>query len=552
MKLQRTLLAFGLLILGVIGLYPFIPLFLKTLFPPPTGEFAGKIFIDVLTQDATLMALKNSLIIGISVSFVGLIFSLPLAWLLTRTDLKGRSRWRTLFSLPYAIPSYIGGMAWIYLANPTTGLLNLAAGSSWINIYSYAGLILAMSCHYYTYIFLGLLQAFDRLDPSLEEAARISGAKDFVVFRQITLPLVFPSIISGMLLVFLAATACFGLPAVIGTPARIYLMTTRIYTFQRLGSMNAIQYAGALSLLLLVFAILVLVINHYILQGRAFKTLGGKTARPSLMCLGKKNFFAQSLLAVIYLVIFVLPLFAIGLAAFSDVPGILSWANLGLSNVRNIFFSTEETPRALFNSFYLASIAATIATAIGLLLGFLRHKTKLKGRSLVDIFASLPYATPGTVLAFAMIMAFGHTIFGLPFSLGNTLTLIAIAYIAKFMNFAVRTSGDGLSQIDDVLAEAARVSGASWGRTLIAIWLPLLAPALMASWFLIFMPSFSELTMTILLNGPGLETVGTLIFQLQQYADGGGGAAVLAFFTILLILFMNTMIKVISRGKYGL
>jgi iron(III) transport system permease protein len=103
------------------------------------------------------------------------------------------------------------------------------------------------------------------------------------------------------------------------------------------------------------------------------------------------------------------------------------------------------------------------------------------------------------------------------------------------------------------LEEAARVSGASWWKTMQSIWLPLMKPVLVSSWFLVFMPCFSELTMTILLSGPGLETLGTLIFQLQEYADAsGGGAAVLALCTITTVAGINYFVKFISKGKYGL
>ena len=156
-------------------------------------------------------------------------------------------------------------------------------------------------------------------------------------------------------------------------------------------------------------------------------------------------------------------------------------------------------------------------------------------------------------MALAFILAFSADIFGTGISLYNTLFLIGLAYMAKYLNFALRTTGDGFSQIDDCLAEAARISGASWFTTLRTIWFPLMKPALVASFFLVFMPAFSELTMTILLTGPGLETLGTFIFQLQEYGDtSGGGAAVLALLTIMIVFILNMLVRILSKGKYGL
>ncbi|TNF02481.1 MAG: iron ABC transporter permease [Deltaproteobacteria bacterium] len=241
------------------------------------------------------------------------------------------------------------------------------------------------------------------------------------------------------------------------------------------------------------------------------------------------------------------------LSTLFEVQGKFELSNFGFQNFNRVFFETHETPRALLNSFKLGVMAATATTFMGLLLGYINKKTKLKGRSLIEILASLPYSTPGTVLALAFILTFSSNFLGLPISLYNTMGMIVIAYFAKYLNFSLRTTSDGFGQIDDCLAEAARVSGASWWITMKTIWFPLMKPALMASWFLVFMPAFSELTMTILLTGPGLETLGTLIFQLQEYGDASGGAAaVLALLTVVAVGLINYLVKFISKGKYGL
>ena len=157
------------------------------------------------------------------------------------------------------------------------------------------------------------------------------------------------------------------------------------------------------------------------------------------------------------------------------------------------------------------------------------------------------------MVALALIMTFSGRLFGVLPSLYNTLALLWLAYVTKYLNFSVRTAGDGFSQIHDCLGEAARVSGASWFQSLRTIWMPLLKPSLVAAWFLVFMPVFSELTMTVMLSGPGMETVGTLLFQLQEYADvSGGGAAVLALVIVMSVTAVNVIVKTVSKGKYGL
>ena len=545
------ILGTSVIFLALICVYPFISLFEKVLFPE--GSLSLKYFGKVLSSKSTLTALKNTLIISFGTACLSLILAIPLSWLLTRTDVPNQSRWRSLFCLPYAIPPYIGAMAWIYLANPTNGIINQIIGTSFLNIYTTSGLIWVMSSFFYTFILLSLLAALDRMDPSLEEAARLSGANPFQVFYHITLPIIFPSLMSGVLLVLLAAAASFGVPAMIGNPARLFLVTTKIYTYQRMGSLSGIYMAGALSALLLFLAVLVLFINQKILKRSYFKTIGGKTSRPSVTHLRAAKWPLYLMMILLFMVVFVFPVLGILVTALSKVQGDFSLSNFGLQNFYRVFFEMDETKRALWNSTKLATIAAICATLLGTILSFINKKTDIKGRSIVELFASLPYSTPGTVLALAFILAFSADIFGTGISLYNTLFLIGLAYMAKYLNFALRTTGDGFSQIDDCLAEAARISGASWFTTLRTIWFPLMKPALVASFFLVFMPAFSELTMTILLTGPGLETLGTFIFQLQEYGDtSGGGAAVLALLTIMIVFILNMLVRILSKGKYGL
>ena len=138
---------------------------------------------------------------------------------------------------------------------------------------------------------------------------------------------------------------------------------------------------------------------------------------------------------------------------------------------------------------------------------------------LASVAISVPFSTPGTVLALAFILSFSRGYFGIGPSMYNTLWIILIAYIVKYMSLSIKTIGDGYQQIHPSLEEAARISGAGWFTVMRTIYWPLLTPALMASAFLVFMPVISELTMTILLTGPGLETIGPLIFQFQEYSD---------------------------------
>lgn len=518
-----------------------------------TSGGGTSVFSLAFNSASTLKAIMNTVVVGILVAVLSCIISLPLAWIFARTDLAGRHIYKTLFSLPYAIPPFIGAMAWISLANPSTGILNTLVGKSWIDIYGMGGLIWVEATFLYTFVLLNILGAMERLDSSLEEAARISGASPARVFFDITLPLIRPALLSGVLLVFLASAASFGVPALIGTPRGLYLLTTRIYTFQKMGSINGIFIASSLSIILLLLALIGLFINQYLLKKSKVEVVGGKSPRPSLFSFEKKSIWVHVCLCILISILFFLPILGIIIGALAKVQGVLSLDNLGLQNFVKVFLEIPETANAVKNSFLLAATAATAATGLGLLFAFMAVKGQSPFKKIWEFVTSVPFATPGTVLALAFILAFGRGLFGTYLPLYNSLTLIALIYIVKYINFSFRASADGLRQIHDCLAEASLVSGAGPFKTFIHIWIPLLKTTLLASWFLVFMPSFSELTMTILLTGPGLETLGTLLFQLHEYGDAsGGGAQVLALFIVAFVICLNFLVKILSKGKYGL
>jgi iron(III) transport system permease protein len=508
--------------------------------------------LSVLQNENTLKAALNTFLVSSAVSVFCLALGLPLAWLLTRTDLPFKTYLRSMFCLPYAIPPFVGAIGWIILANPTSGVLNQWLGLH-LNIYSFWGLVFVETSFLFTFVLLTALTVLDRMDSSLEEAARLSGANGFRVFIDIGLPLLKPAIISGFILSFLSTAASFGVPALIGGPARLYLFTTQIYTYQRMGTANGLQMSIAVSVFLGLVTLALLFLSQKVFGQNKNYTVGGKTARPSLVPLLKWKYPITALLLSTFTVIFILPLLGVLLSSLSKVQGSWNLSELSFTNYVRVLFETEETIRALTQSFVLGLGAAVICTVFAFFFNYFIYRTNWKGKSFANLALSIPFSTPGTVLALALILAFSQGFFGIGPSLYNTLALILIAYVIKYASLSMKTIGDGYQQIHPSLEEAARISGAGWWRVMMTIYRPILNTALMASLFLVFMPVISELTMTILLTGPGLETIGTLIFQFQEYSDmGGGGASVLSVLVVLFVLTLNFALKILSKGRYGL
>lgn len=541
--MKKGIYFFGLLLILVFCLAPLVNLFIV----PNLSDYSS-----VLQNQNTLKAAVNTLLVSGLVGCCCLLIGLPLSWLLTRTDLKYKNKFRSLYCLPYAIPPFVGAIGWIILANPTSGVLNQWFGLG-LNIYSLTGLIWVETSFLFTFVLLNALTLLDQMDSSLEEAARLSGASGLRVFFDIALPMLKPAIISGFLLSFIATAASFGVPALIGGPARIYLMTTQIYTYQRMGTESGMQMSIAISVILALSTLLLLYSAQIYSGLNKNYSVGGKSSRLSNVPLRAWNTPVAILLSGFLFLIFILPLLGVLLSAFSSVQGSWSFSNLTLNNYYRVLFETEETARAIGQSLLLGFVAALICTLFSFFFNYFIQRTNWFGRRLAAVAVSIPFSTPGTVLALALILSFSRGFFGVGLSLYNTLFLIGLAYIIKYLSLSLKTVGDGYQQIHPSLEEAARISGANWWSVMTSIYWPLLKTALMASMFLVFMPVISELTMTILLTGPGLETIGSLIFQLQEYSDmAGGGSAVLSSLVVLFILVLNFSLKTLSKGRYGL
>ncbi|MCP5053926.1 MAG: iron ABC transporter permease [bacterium] len=462
---------------------------------------------------------------------------------------------RTLFLIPYMIPPFIGAIAWGFLLSPRTGFYNkwlmalFNVDTPFFNIYSYWGVVFVMSLYFYPYVFLTMVGALERMDPTLEEAARISGSKMFRVAKDITLPLVAPSISAGGLLVFIAAASNFGIPALIGAEGRVYVLTTRIFYYIYSGGFQGIEMATSLSIFLIITSALALVANRWYLRKKQFTIIAGKSMRPNLVRLGKFRipFFIGCILFSIGSMF--APLACIVLIALLKAYGVdIAWENFTLDNFKYVLFEYDLTRTAIWNSIKLSLTAATVLMALGSIIAYIIVRTKVIGRRVLEFLSTLPYSIPGTVVSIAMILAFSGQ-FGINFY--NTIWILLIAYTARYMAFAVKAIGASLEQVHMSLEEAARISGAKWMRTFKDIVAPLIKPGLIAAWFLCFMPMLRELTISVLLYGPDTRTIGVAVYELQDagYYDT---AAALATCVLIVIFAGNFLLKKITRGQFGI
>lgn len=510
-----------------------------------------------LLEPAAREALVNSVVTSAGAAAVALLVGLPLSFLLYRTDLPGREALAALFTSTLAVPPFIWGMGWISLANPSAGLLNRLADTPWLDIYGRVGIAFVLGTSGMPLVLVAARAALLRIDSALEEAARMCGASAWRAVATATLPLVLPAALSGAVLVFLFAASAFGVPYMLGTAAATPtpVLTTRIYAHVLLGGEQGLGRALALAALLLVLATIVLGLSHVLGRAGRVRLAAGKGVRASPMRLGRARRPLLGLVALVAVVTVVLPLGAIAFTSVQRSFGAaLGWDNLTMGHWESVLLS-PRTGRAAANSLALAGAAGLAVCALGLGVALVRRRAGRAGR-LVELAAAWPYAVPGTVLAMALLVAYSlhwrlvvaeRVAFVL--ALANTSWLLLVAYGAKYLALGSRTLIESLEQLDPSLAEAARMSGAGPARAFADTVLPLLKPALAGAFVLTFMLCATELTMSVLLVPPGGDVLGTLLFELQTYADPAA-ASVLACSFVLLI-FTALGLQAWARPRSG-
>ena len=518
------------------------------------GHLDVSSYLTVYGQAVNMRALTNTAKISILVMILSVLITFPLAWLIGRTDLPGRKKFRTILVASYMIPPYVGAIAWTQLLNPDVGYLNallktiFSLSKAPFNIYTEGGLIWVLTLFYSPFAFITISRAMEKMDPTLEEASRVSGASPLRVLWDVPLPLMAPRILAGGLLVFIGAGSAFGIPAIVGMPGNIEVLTTRIVSFVYMGNDSGIRNATTLAVSLMILANGLLFFMTWFMGRKDYTTIGGKSTRPALVELGKWKGLATFLVAVYAFIAVILPLGSIVITSFMvSMSKGLSLDNFGFDAWIPVLENSQYLD-CIWRSLGYAFIAATIGTILSLFVAYLSVKTHVKGRSLPDLLVMVGGSTPSVVIALAVIITFSGN-YGL--NLYSTMWILIVSYLVKYMTMSVRTIAASLSQVSSSLEEAGLNSGAGWLRICKDIIMPLIAPSIVAGWFLIFMPSFYELTMSNLLYGSDTQTIGVLLYELQTYADTQN-ASVMSVIILIIVMVGNLILNKVSKGHIAI
>ena len=544
-----------LVVVAFLVIFEVIPLsylLIRSLFPK--GSFSLDSFKRVYTYDLNWTALINTIVISGLTTLFGVILAFPLAFLVGRTDMYGKKFFRTLFVTTYMVPPYVGAMAWLRLLNPNAGVLNkflmqvFNLSKAPFNIYTIGGIVWVLTCFYYPYAFITISRAMEKMDPSLEEASKISGASPIKTLMTITIPMMTPSIIAAGLLVFVASASAFGIPSIIGAPGQIYTVTTRIIDFVHIGSEEGLNDAMVLAVFLMAIANIVLYVTTFVIGKRQYITMSGKSTRPNIVELGKWRLPITVIISIFSFFVVILPFVTVALTSFTVNMG----KPIGLSNMSmsawNKVFSRASILSSTKNSIIAGLAAAFFGIVISCIMAYLLQRTNVKGKRIPDFLITLGSGTPSVTIALALIISMSGKF---KINIYNTLTIMIIAYMIKYMLMGMRTVVSAMSQVHPSLEEAAQISGANWLRMLKDVTVPLIGASIVAGFFLIFMPSFYELTMSTLLYSYNTKTIGYELYIYQTYHSQQVASA-LATAILLFVIIINYLLNKLTKGQFSI
>jgi iron(III) transport system permease protein len=542
------LIALCVAITVYIALIPLGFLIWQSFFTPQTADKAAQFtfgnYAEAYGSPETARLFWNSVQFAIGTSCFSFIVGTALAWMNERTNTPFKNLFYALSIIPLIIPGILFTVAWILLASPKIGIINLVM-KNWLglenhlfDIYSLWGMIWVDGLHYSPMAFLLMSAAFRAMDPALEESAMMSGANVFQVAWRVTLRLSWPAVFATMLILFVRALESFEVPALLGLPVGIQVFTSSIYqAVHRYPSQVGLASAYAV-ILLAITTVGVYFQSRLSSRGSKYATMTGKGFRPRQIDLGPWRWVTAGIFIVYFMLIVVLPFAVLVWSSFQKFYSVPSWhalQNLTLDPYRFILTYPNLT-RSVVNSLMLAFGSATIIMLVTSVICWIVVKTKLPGRWLLDNVASLPMVFPGLVLGLSIM------IFYLNFDIGiyGTIWIMFIAYITRFMPYGLRYNTTSMLQIHKELEESAAMSGASWATTFRRIILPLLKPGLVAGWIYVMIVSIRELSSSILLYSPGTEVVSIVIWELWengQYVELSalGVLLILALFVLVLV-----------------
>ncbi|MDR7417659.1 MAG: iron ABC transporter permease [Armatimonadota bacterium] len=535
-----------------LALYPTVMLLVGSFSDAPLGvpgRFTLVNYTRAYGDPQTYWLIGTSVVFAAGSSLLSLALGGLLAWITIRTNAPGRRVFQFVALAPNVLPPVLIATSWALLLSPRIGILNLAIvrplGLPPLNIYSLPGMVAVEGLILTPLAFIILAGAFHSMDPAFEEAALITGSSSLQTARRITVPLVLPAGLAAGMLNFVRAVESFDTPAIIALPARIDVLTTKIFREALADYPPNHNLAATYGTSLLAITMLSVLLYRSLTRGtERFATITSRAYRSHTVDLGRWRYAASAAALLILCLVVLLPVAMLLLTSvlpFYEVP---TRHTLGMLTLKHYAFLLENdrVRRALHHSLTLAGVGATAAMLLATSVAYVTVRTRAPGRGVLEALTFIPWAFPGTALAIGLLWGYVR----IPVPIYATIWILLIAYVTRFLPFGLRVMTGTMVQVHGELEEASRVCGAGLITTFRRILFPLLRPGFIAGWTLLATIFMREFSTSLFLYTPRSEPLGPLLYHL--WMDGAQGRmAALGVVVSLVSLALIALVRRVAR-----
>ena len=527
------------ILLTVLVLVPIALMFVGAIrtgtFVDPRATFSLRSLALVYTTLPYLKTLGVTVGASLLVSFIACIVGIALAWLLARTDLPAKGLMENAVIAPLYLSPFVGALAWLILASPNAGLINVLARDifgftgSVINVMTAGGVILVMALYNVPYAYMTVSAALKGMDPSMEEASYLNGAGTLATAMKVTFPVVRPSVISAFFFVFVLTCGTFSIPAALGGTRALPFLAVDIY---RAVATFPLDYSRAAAIGTLLFWISLIGVAFYRFASRVatrFVTVTARGYRMRMVKLRGWRIPALLTIAVYVTLAIILPYLSLLYVAFTRfTSSSIMDATFTLDNFKSVAGSVAVR-QSVVNTLLVGAIAPTLCVTLGVAIAYAVRRLHVRGSGFLDYVAMFPIAVPGIVFGTGIFWTYLMT------PAYGTIWILVIAFVASYIPFAYRMIDTSIIQIDKSLEEASSVCGASHWRTARQVTFKLIRPGVLSAWILVFIFSVREISAAILLASPSNKVLSVMSWDYLEFGNVQNAAIIGILQTVILV-----------------
>lgn len=526
----------------LVLLFPLFSL-LKSSFTPEGASFSLAYFKTFFTEPYYYQTLVNSLQVTVAVTFFSVLVALPLAYVMTSMKIKGAIALQIMILLSSMSPPFIGAYSWILLLGRSGVITKFLGrfGVKGIDIYGLKGIIMVLTLQLVPLIYMYLMGAMKNIDRSLMEAAESMGCVGAKRVWKVVIPLVFPSMLAGALMVFMRALADFGTPMLIGEG----FQTVPVMIFnQFINEMGGdAGFAAAISVIVIIFALAIFLLQKAIAAKHAFSM---SALHPMIQeeAKGMKGILVH-LFVYGYVLLSVFPQLYVVYTSFLKTSGKIFVPGFSLQSYQQAF---DRLGSAIRNTFSYALISLALVLVLGVLIAYISVKRRNAMSGALDVMSMLPYVVPGSVMGIALLLAFNKR----PLLLSGTAIILIIAYVIRRLPYTIRSSAAMVYQISPSIEEAAASLGASNRKTFLRIMLPMMKSGIISGAILSWITIITELSSSILLYNARTRTITVSIYTEVLRGNYGIAAALASLLMALTVLSLLLFFKLTGKREIAL